>query len=101
MAFEIPSKTQPMREAIILTFARLHTRYPEDGGFMSSHVKDEMGLMAGRFGFADFDIRSPTGKAFDRATEQLRAEGVLTVNPDDPNEIEYRLELVIQARKES
>lgn len=67
MTFEIPTKAQPMREAIILTMARLHAKYPDDGGFTQTDIQNEMGLMADRFGFDDFETRAPAGKAFDRA----------------------------------
>lgn len=91
---EVPTKTAPMREAIILTLAKMARKYGTDEGFLSSQIMFEMEILAGRGGAyegVDWDMRGPYGKAYERAHQQLRDEGIIVIHPRDPNYIEYIL----------
>lgn len=87
----LPTKTQPMREAIILALAKLHNKNGAEDGFLSVeiqfwiaeiHAPDSWGAANG------FEMTSPAGKAYERAMAQLQEEGIVVMHPADPNEIE-------------
>jgi hypothetical protein len=83
-----------MREAIILALAGLAHRRGLDEGFLNNDIQFEIEQMAGRGGPHEgerWDDRSATGKAYYRAREALKDDGVIVVHPKDPNSIEYIL----------
>lgn len=85
----VPTKTPLMREAIILGLAHLEQTYPGDG-FLSNHIQFVLeDMYENAFHGMDWDMRGPFAKAFDRAMDQLRAEGIII--REDANLIENRL----------
>ena len=71
----VPTKTAAMREQIILALAY----FKGDDEVYSSALKFQIERQCGEEGMYSgaWDDRSPTGKAFNRAMEQLRDEGIV------------------------
>lgn len=72
----VPTRTAPMREAILVAF--FHPEIREGGPVFSETLQFFIEHRFADGDFTDWDMRAPHGKAFHRALEGLRADGLLT-----------------------